>query len=310
MIELINVLKAAGESVSFVYRCRDYTSSNFIRRILKLIATPFGLAKYFLTFGRDSKREGLALVLIAKNEAPYLEEWINFHVKQGVSHFFIYDNDSTDNTHEVLKPFIDSGTVTYRKLKGSCRQYDAYNMAVANYGKRFKYMAMIDADEFLFVCGNRNLYRFVDEFMNSHPNAGGLGVNWLTFGSSGHEKKPEGGILRNFLMCSEKNFASNFHIKTICDPLRVFAWANPHFPVYRRGFHNLDVNGEIIDGAFTKEVHHETIRVNHYCTRSKEEFIEKVRRGRADININTRSMKDFYDSDKNDVKDTAILERM
>ncbi len=128
MSSLKYVLKVASESVSFVYKCRDYTQNNFIRRILKLIALPYGLIKYFHTEESKSKREGLALVLIAKNEAPYLEEWINFHFKQGVSHFFIYDNDSTDNTYEILKPFVDSGAVTYRKIKGSCRQYDAYNM--------------------------------------------------------------------------------------------------------------------------------------------------------------------------------------
>ena len=166
---------------------------------------------------------------------------------------------------------------------------------------------MLDADEFLFVCGNRNLYRFVDEFMKEHPDAGGLGVNWLMFGSSGHEKKPEGGMLKNFLMCSEKNYIGNFNVKTICAPLRVLAWLSPHSPVYRKGFCNLDSAGETINDAFTREVHHETIRINHYCTRSKEEFTEKIKRGLADRKHNTRSMEDFYKIDRNDVRDTEIL---
>lgn len=117
--------------------------------------SPLYLFKYFIY--RDIPgREGLAFVLIAKNEAPYIEEWINFHHKQGVSHFIIYDNDSTDNFHEVLKPYIDSGLVTYKLLSGKARQLDAYNMALHDYGRKFKYMAMIDADEFMFV--RRNTY--------------------------------------------------------------------------------------------------------------------------------------------------------
>lgn len=309
MSDLINILRNAGESVSFVYRCRDYTSNNAVRKILKLIAMPFGLAKYFFTCRRELKREGLALVLIAKDEAQYLEEWINFHVKQGVSHFFIYDNDSSDNTCEVLRPFIESGLVTYEKLTGKCRQYDAYNIAVNNYGRKYKYMAMIDADEFLFVLEG-TLYGFIDEFMNAHPEAGGLGVNWLVFGSSGHEKKTEGGVLKNFVMCAEKNDTGNLHIKTICDPLKVLAWINPHYPLYRKGFKNLDASGGIITGAFTQKAHLDIIRINHYYTKSKEEFIEKIKRGVADKNINIRNMNYFYDSDKNDLRDTEILKHI
>ncbi len=53
-------------------------------------------------------------------------------------------------------------------------------MAVHDYGHRFKYMAVIDADEFMFIrkdfCGEHNLYKFVDEFMTPHPNAGRIAV--------------------------------------------------------------------------------------------------------------------------------------
>ena len=49
----------------------------------------------------------LSLCAIVKNEAPYLPEWIEFYKLVGVEKFYIYDNDSTDNTKEVLKPYIE-----------------------------------------------------------------------------------------------------------------------------------------------------------------------------------------------------------
>ncbi|MBQ7543421.1 MAG: glycosyltransferase family 2 protein [Synergistaceae bacterium] len=101
-------------------------------------------------------RKGLAFVLIAKNEAPYIAEWIGFHRKQGVSHFIIYDNESTDNFREVLSPYIDAGLVTYHAIRGKARQIDAYNMALHDYGHKFKYMGFIDADEFMFVRNSTN----------------------------------------------------------------------------------------------------------------------------------------------------------
>ena len=36
----------------------------------------------------------LAVCAIAKNEGPYFKEWIEWHHKQGVEKFYIYDNES------------------------------------------------------------------------------------------------------------------------------------------------------------------------------------------------------------------------
>ena len=155
--------------------------------------------------------------------------------------------------------------------------------------------------------GLSNLYEFVDEFMTSHPNAGGLAVNWCIFGSSGHITKPEGGVLENYTMRAEDDFPANQHIKTICDPTKVFFYGHVHFPTYRRGFHNLDEDGRIVRGPITEQVHFSKIRVNHYFSKSLEEYQEKRIRGMADHLSGMRPMSDFTDHDRNEVHDTEIL---
>ena len=307
------VLHAYGEGCPVVYNCRGWTSNKYIRNFLKVIVSPLYLFKYFIY--RDIPgREGLAFVLIAKNEAPYIEEWIHFHHKQGVSHFIIYDNDSTDNFHEVLKPYIDSGLVTYKLLSGKARQLDAYNMALHDYGRKFKYMAMIDADEFMFVRRNtytgvgHYLYAFVDGFMKAHPNAGGLAVNWCMFGSNGHISKPEGEVLENYTRSAKNdmNLRDNHVIKTVFDPAKAVSFISDHFPIYRIGFNNLDETGRITYGTHTQEVHYDMIRINHYFTKSREEFIAKRSRGRAD-GAGMLSMEEFDSHDHNEAEDTEIL---
>ena len=144
------LMKYAGESSSLVCHCRDYTMNKSIRKLLKLLVTPYYMMKYF--FPREyPNRKGLAFVLIAKNEALYIKEWLDFHIKQGVSQFIIYDNESTDNFHEILTPYIEAGTVIYSIIKGIVRQKDVYNMALTQYRHKFKYMGFIDVDEFVFV---------------------------------------------------------------------------------------------------------------------------------------------------------------
>lgn len=310
---LKSLMTNSAEASPIVYHCRGWTSNEHVRNFLKKILSPFYILKFLLH--RDIPgREGLAVVLIAKNEAPYIEEWINFHHKQGVSHFIIYDNESTDNLRGVLKPYIDSGLVTYHLLKGRRRQNDAYNMAVHDYGCKFKYMAFIDADEFIFVRDENyrdrgfNLYDFIDDFMKSHKNAGGIGINWCIFGSNGHITKPEGGVLENYTMCSEKNFGPNIFVKTICDPMRVFCFTDPHFPNYRRKLRNLDENGGITRSVSSK-VSFDKIRINHYFTKSLEEYKAKRIRGKADRD-DLRTMDEFYVHDQNLIHDTEILSRL
>lgn len=305
-----------GESFPLVYNCKSWTSSRLVRTMLKVIVSPLHIADYFRRKDFPG-REGLALVLIAKDETLYIEEWLNFHLKQGVSHFIIFDNESAQDFHEVLKPYIDAGLVTYRTIRNKIRQFDAYNTAIHDYGHRFKYMGFIDADEFIFLRNNTdgvggisNLYEFVDEFMKAHPQAGGLGVNWCIFGSSGHITKPEGGVLENYTSREEEDFRDNSHLKTICDPVKVWSFASAHWPIYRRGFRNLNEDGEDISFCnCSPEIHFSKIRINHYFTKSREEFIIK-KDVRGDVNNNFRGWSDFDEKDRNEVHDTEILSRV
>ena len=80
-----------------------------------------------------SFKHEIAMVSISKNEAPYIKEWIEFHKLVGFTKFYFYDNESEDNTVDILKPYIDSGLVEYTLIKGKGRQLDAYNDAIAKH---------------------------------------------------------------------------------------------------------------------------------------------------------------------------------
>ena len=95
----------------------------------------------------------LSIGCIIKNEGRYLREWIEYHLWAGVEHFYIYDNGSTDNTKEVLAPYILSGKVTYHYFVADREEGDqqrrAYNDAISRYKRCTRWLALIDADEFL-----------------------------------------------------------------------------------------------------------------------------------------------------------------
>ena len=68
----------------------------------------------------------LSVVAIMKNECAYMNEWIDYHKLVGVERFYLSDNESDDNTCEILKPYIQDGTVVYKFVKGIAKQNFAY----------------------------------------------------------------------------------------------------------------------------------------------------------------------------------------
>ena len=53
----------------------------------------------------ESERFFLVVVGIFKNEADILPEWLEHHLWQGVEHFFLIDNNSTDDWQSAVAPF-------------------------------------------------------------------------------------------------------------------------------------------------------------------------------------------------------------
>ncbi len=92
----------------------------------------------------------LSIVAILKCEAPYLKEWLDYHLLAGVDHFYLYDNDSPDNQAEVAAPYVKAGLVDYFYAPGKAAQMFTHNDALKNFRFFSRYFAIIDGDEFIY----------------------------------------------------------------------------------------------------------------------------------------------------------------
>ncbi|MBR0060195.1 MAG: glycosyltransferase family 92 protein, partial [Selenomonadaceae bacterium] len=92
----------------------------------------------------------LAVVAIFKDEGKYLKEWLNYHLLAGVEHFYLYNNDSSDDYAEVLAPYVKANVVTLTDFPGRLTMFPAYNDAIEKFRFDCRYMAFIDLDEFIF----------------------------------------------------------------------------------------------------------------------------------------------------------------
>ena len=120
--------------------------------------------KWRLRHDHTQPKYYLTVCAIAKNEGPYFQEWIEWHRRQGVEKFYIYDNESTDCTREVLAPYIESGLVDYRYWPGRKMQLAAYDDCFERHRLEARWIAVIDLDEYIVPIKDRTL----PEFFASH----------------------------------------------------------------------------------------------------------------------------------------------
>jgi hypothetical protein len=218
----------------------------------------------------------LAACGIYLNEAHYLEEWIEFHRLVGVEKFFLYDHESTDEHEQVLKPYVDDGTVVVKHWPDQPGQPSAFRDCLEEHRDEARWIAFLDLDEFLFSPQLRPLPEVLEAY-EQHP---GVIVNWCMFGPSGHETRPEGLVLENYRLRAADDHPLNHLVKSVVDPrraVRVAGGINPHCFEYSDGF--------AVDELFrprdrnphskTDTVSFSRLRVNHYNLKSREQWMAK-----------------------------------
>ena len=137
----------------------------------------------------------LAVCACLGYDAPYLHEWIEFHRLVGVERFFLYNNGDRETQRELLAPYIEEGVVVLHDWTVFPPQTPAYNHLLEEHREDARWVAVIDTDEFLFSSTGQPL----PEVLADYEESPGVGVNRLTFGTSGHRTKPEGLVTENYL---------------------------------------------------------------------------------------------------------------
>lgn len=240
----------------------------------------------------------LAICAIAKNEGPYFKEWIDWHQRQGVEKFYIYDNESTDCTKDVLAPYIESGVVEYTYFPGQKRQLDAYDDCFERHRLETRWLGIIDLDEFIVPIKDRT----IPEFLYGLEEFSSVEINWLVFGSGGARIKEPGGVMERFHSHSLPEHWLNTHVKSIVDPRRVCTMTGCHEAARISGV-AVDSHGMPLKRGFRdRQPIQDVIRINHYAIKSYEEFLSKRARGRARVTT-IRDMGYFERYDLNDIEE-------
>ena len=144
---------------------------------------------------RSSGKANISLAICAqfRDEAVFLDEWLTFHISQGVQHFYLFDHQSSDHFRQVLKPWRRAGIVSLGRV-GNRTQEKLNTDCVRRVRGKVSWLAFIDIDEFLYSPTGTPLPETLETFAES----AGVFVFWKLFGSEGKEGPGARGVLETF----------------------------------------------------------------------------------------------------------------
>jgi hypothetical protein len=234
-------------------------------------------------------REGVAVALIVRNEGRHIGEWAEFHLRAGVRHFLVYDNGGTDATVAILREVLGAQctVVPWAQVFSDARmrreihnQVLAYAHAASNFGGAFRWMAFIDADEFLVPKRAAS----IPEALAHLGDAVNVSLPWHMFGRSGHGAAPAGGVLRNYLRRARDPMSDVRGVrafKVIVDPCHLTALRVHSMETDGSGRTRNDAGMAVEEREREKPGFYsaEHLQLNHYYTRSEAELAAKIGRG-------------------------------
>lgn len=224
---------------------------------------------------------------MTKDENRYLKEWVAFHRTQGYTKFYIYDNMSKIPVAETLIREIEDGLVEVTLWKDD--KVGRHHRAMDNFLDRRDietvWASLTDTDEFAF-----GMSRPLSEVLRGKEMYDAIKLGWLCFGSSGHERRPEGLVIESYTKRGNPEDIPGG--KSVIKFGKVRRMADCHNP---KGT------------SLTTLIDRDEAAINHYITRSREDWMDKVRRGGG--NGAKRGERLFYhfESKTNKKQDIRIL---
>jgi glycosyltransferase involved in cell wall biosynthesis len=241
----------------------------------------------------DVQMDKFTLVAVAKNEGMFLKEWVFYHrLICGFEEIVVYNNDSDDNSEEVLSDLSSKGMckwLNWPRSEHNPPQSTAYHDAFRRLKGTLGWLCFMDIDEFLFLKDGSDIRTFAGRFAD---DVGSISFNWSMFYSVDEMTSSEP-VTKSVNCFSEENG----HVKTMAriGAIRVpcihsFRLAPGYRYIHCSGFdYRIDLKELAsikmsLDASMCIKrpyIDCGTAQINHYRVKSKEYCLMKDRKGCA-----------------------------
>ena len=297
------------------------TSSTEVKYLAVIYIPIIGMRRYSRRTRKTRKRskrksqrggslEISAVCTLMLGEDKYVDEWVEYYLfGLKFDRIYIYDNSE----HNVLKYLetkypnvfiIHSGEASPPPGQArGMRAIPVYNDWLSKNralpdNERVRWCAFVDADEFIVLKKHNSINHFLREYCKE----GGVSINWYIYGDSKLTAYSPEPVTKRFVWREAK---VNQHVRTIvvCDDVESYTEIHG-VGNFKPGKNKKDTNGKIVVGPFNPDGPTDIIYINHYFTKTKEEFNIKKNRGKSDVG-DYRNNSDFQAHNFNEVMDDS-----
>ncbi|MDO5603828.1 MAG: glycosyltransferase family 2 protein [Paracoccus sp. (in: a-proteobacteria)] len=231
----------------------------------------------------------------ARNEGPYLLEWIAWHRMLGVTDFLFYSNDCDDGSDLLLDRLAAHDVIRHERHRpppGRSIQWSALKSAWQHeMRKRADWMLISDIDEFPVVHAGAG--RFDDLLAALPQGADAVALPWRLFGAGGLDEITDAPVTGLLTRSAPEGLAYPIAATFFKSLVRPAAFSGPgvHRPRHRKDERPLwaDGAGRVLpmDVACNDKrlsliglpPHRALVEMNHYSLRSAQAFLVKSERG-------------------------------
>lgn len=244
----------------------------------------------------------LCLIAVFKNEAHIFREWLEHYTLEGVDHFFLLDNGSTDDYFHILENFPVSLIVDpTRHIQSS-----GMNKYFLEPVKEYEWVLICDLDEFVYA---RNGFVTISDYLKTRENnITGVNIPWKLFGSSGYNTldKPQPElVVPNFIHRFKFTPMRAGRVRASKTITRTSALKTLH--PHKSHVHNEKTWYIPID-----DKHNPSLHLNHYRIQSLDWFM-RVKATRGDVDWGgrdkMRTAAYFHRWDVNEVEDLELFHK-
>ena len=250
----------------------------------------------------------ICLCTIGKKENLYALEFVNHYKNLGYNHIFIYDNNDINDERfeEVIDKHIKTNYVSIINFRGFIGRrgenphFYAYYDCYKKNNKIYKWLSFFDFDEYLrFKTPNETIQNFL--YKKRFNKCICIKINWLMYSDNNLLYYQNKSLNQRFLTPIYDDPRNNVIKSTVRGNLKINYWENMRNPhtTSNNDYISCSSSGKIVKSTdfFVIPPDFELAFLNHYATKTIEEYCLKLKRGWADIKfqLNNQTLKEKFD---------------
>ena len=257
----------------------------------------------------------ISVLAMFKNETMIIKDWVEHYLREGIEHFYLIDNGSTDDYYEKIK--IYDKYITLKKdptrLPKGTQTFLFNTIYLETIKKETEWIIFCDIDEYIYARNGNN--QIMDALNKLPQNVEKIWLPWKCFGSNGNKNQPNN-IIKSFTKRKDGYTKNDGFGKIICRTANLDKIMTCGH-IVRLNENNImyNANGQKLEDYNLDEENCKSLNLhlNHYMLMSEEYYLTvKSIRGGGESGLTSKyDIVSFYNFDRqhNDLNDNELVNK-